>query len=135
MYWLRIKLRRLHWFWAKSSSENFIWRHKHPIASTIIDVIVWSIIFLILFVTFDNRHKITQAFNDTFSQSKQFVSGLYSKIYIKPFVREMRDYYPDCDAAHQDNIYNIHTWEKAYRSELDSDSDGLACEPYLGKKF
>lgn len=39
-------------------------------------------------------------------------------------------YYPSCAAAHADGIYSIVRGEPGYRSRLDRDGDGLACEPY-----
>ncbi|NTZ42158.1 excalibur calcium-binding domain-containing protein [Altererythrobacter sp. SALINAS58] len=39
-------------------------------------------------------------------------------------------YYPRCSFAHAKGVYSIRSGEPGYRSELDADADGLACEPY-----
>lgn len=38
--------------------------------------------------------------------------------------------YPDCTAAHSQGVYDIPWSDPAYRPELDSDNDGVACEHY-----
>lgn len=37
--------------------------------------------------------------------------------------------YQNCSEAHADGRYNIPKGDEAYRSKLDRDGDGLACEP------
>lgn len=37
--------------------------------------------------------------------------------------------YKNCSEAHADGRYNIPQDDDAYRSKLDRDGDGLACEP------
>lgn len=40
-------------------------------------------------------------------------------------------FYSSCRDAFLDGRTNIRRGEPGYRSELDADDDGLACEPYL----
>jgi len=40
-------------------------------------------------------------------------------------------YYPNCAAARAANAAPKHVGQPGYRAELDADSDGVACEPYL----
>jgi hypothetical protein len=40
--------------------------------------------------------------------------------------------YKNCKEAHADGRYNIPSSDPAYRSALDRDGDGYACEPYKG---
>ncbi len=39
-------------------------------------------------------------------------------------------YFPNCAAAHEAGYYNIPAGSPGYRTRLDADGDGLACEPY-----
>ncbi len=41
--------------------------------------------------------------------------------------------YRNCSEAHADGRYNIPSTDPAYRSQLDRDGDGLACEPYRSR--
>jgi Excalibur calcium-binding domain len=41
--------------------------------------------------------------------------------------------YKNCTEAHADGRYNIPSNDPAYRSALDRDGDGYACEPYKGR--
>ena len=41
--------------------------------------------------------------------------------------------YRNCKEAHADGRYNIPSDDPAYRSALDRDGDGYACEPYKGR--
>ena len=41
-------------------------------------------------------------------------------------------YYRNCDSARAAGAAPIRTGEPGYRSALDADSDGVACEPYYG---
>jgi len=41
-------------------------------------------------------------------------------------------YYRNCTAAHADGVYSIPRTAPAYRTQLDADGDGKACEFYLG---
>ena len=41
-------------------------------------------------------------------------------------------YYRNCAAAHAAGVYSISRGAPGYRSALDADNDGRACEPYLG---
>jgi hypothetical protein len=41
-------------------------------------------------------------------------------------------YYPDCAAARAAGNAPIFRGQAGYRSELDADGDGMACEPYRG---
>jgi hypothetical protein len=41
--------------------------------------------------------------------------------------------YRNCKEAHADGRYNIPSTDPAYRSALDRDGDGFACEPYKGR--
>src|SRR4051794_11906158 len=50
------------------------------------------------------------------------VGALYSSVH----------YYPNCDAARSAGVAPIHLGQPGYRSELDADDDGIACEPYGG---
>jgi hypothetical protein len=45
---------------------------------------------------------------------------------------ERSAYYPDCSAARADGHAPIFRGQPGYRSELDADGDGIACEPYRG---
>lgn len=42
------------------------------------------------------------------------------------------DYWARCDAARAAGAAPIYRGEPGYRSEMDGDSDGIACEPYRG---
>lgn len=42
-------------------------------------------------------------------------------------------YYRYCDEARADGAAPLHRAQPGYRSELDRDGDGVACEPYLGR--
>ncbi|MEG8221385.1 excalibur calcium-binding domain-containing protein [Sphingomonas sp. HH69] len=42
------------------------------------------------------------------------------------------DYWAGCDAARAAGTAPIYRREPGYRSEMDGDSDGIACEPYRG---
>ena len=42
-------------------------------------------------------------------------------------------YFRNCRAAHAAGRYNIRRGDPSYRSALDADNDGLACEPYRGR--
>ncbi|MDR6513182.1 hypothetical protein J2792_004074 [Novosphingobium capsulatum] len=39
-------------------------------------------------------------------------------------------YYADCNAARAAGVTPIHKGQAGYRTELDADADGIACEPY-----
>ncbi|XUL94463.1 excalibur calcium-binding domain-containing protein [Streptomyces galilaeus] len=41
-------------------------------------------------------------------------------------------YYKDCDAARAAGAAPLYRGDPGYRSELDRDGDGVACEPYHG---
>jgi hypothetical protein len=45
---------------------------------------------------------------------------------------ELPTYYPNCSAARAAGAAPISRGEPGYRSELDRDDDGVACEPYRG---
>lgn len=42
------------------------------------------------------------------------------------------DYWPGCDAARAAGTAPIYRGEPGYRSGMDGDDDGIACEPYRG---
>lgn len=42
------------------------------------------------------------------------------------------DYWPGCDAARAAGTSPIYRSEPGYRSGMDGDGDGIACEPYRG---
>ncbi|HEX7819723.1 MULTISPECIES: excalibur calcium-binding domain-containing protein [Sphingomonadaceae] len=42
------------------------------------------------------------------------------------------DYWPGCDAARAAGTAPIYRGEPGYRSGMDGDDDGIACEPYHG---
>ena len=42
-------------------------------------------------------------------------------------------YYRDCDAARSAGAAPMYRGEAGYRSALDRDGDGVACEPYKGR--
>lgn len=42
------------------------------------------------------------------------------------------DYWPGCDAARAAGTAPIYRGEPGYRTGMDGDSDGIACEPYRG---
>ena len=42
-------------------------------------------------------------------------------------------YYPNCAAARNAGAAPIYRGEPGYRSPLDRDNDGIACEPYRGR--
>jgi hypothetical protein len=46
-----------------------------------------------------------------------------------PFV-----HYPNCDSARAAGAAPIHRGEPGYRPPLDRDDDGIACEPYRGRR-
>jgi hypothetical protein len=39
-------------------------------------------------------------------------------------------YYSGCNEARADGVAPLYADEPGYRSEMDGDSDGIACEPY-----
>tara|TARA_R110000787_G_scaffold47687_3_gene115352 strand:+ start:893 stop:1177 length:285 start_codon:yes stop_codon:yes gene_type:complete len=41
-------------------------------------------------------------------------------------------HYSGCREARANNHENIDFWEPSYRSEMDGDEDGVACESYRG---
>lgn len=46
----------------------------------------------------------------------------------------MPTYYRNCAAAHAAGVYSISRGAPGYRSALDADNDGRACEPYVGTR-
>jgi Excalibur calcium-binding domain len=54
---------------------------------------------------------------------------------IKPTPEEIEHsaYYPNCAAVRAAGHAPIFKAQPGYRSELDADSDGIACEPYRGR--
>lgn len=44
--------------------------------------------------------------------------------------RSVDQHYSGCDAARADGRANIPMSDPSYRSHMDGDGDGLACEPY-----
>lgn len=46
---------------------------------------------------------------------------------------ESSAYYRNCDAARRAGAAPLYAGEPSYRSELDRDNDGIACEPYRGR--
>ncbi|WP_075662236.1 excalibur calcium-binding domain-containing protein [Streptomyces acidiscabies] len=42
-------------------------------------------------------------------------------------------YYADCDEARAAGAAPLHRGDPGYRSGLDRDGDGVACEPYFGR--
>lgn len=49
-----------------------------------------------------------------------------------PGAGEAEAYYPSCAAARSAGVAPLRQGEPGYRSKLDSDGDGIACEPYRG---
>jgi hypothetical protein len=43
-------------------------------------------------------------------------------------------YYPNCDAARAAGAAPIHRGQPGYRPPLDRDDDGIACEPWRGRR-
>lgn len=43
-------------------------------------------------------------------------------------------YYPNCDAARAAGAAPIYAGQPGYRAALDRDGDGVACEPYRGRR-
>ena len=39
-------------------------------------------------------------------------------------------YYANCAEARRAGVAPIYSWQPGYRSEMDGDDDGIACEPY-----
>ena len=48
--------------------------------------------------------------------------------------RERSAYYKNCDAARAAGVAPIRRGQPGYRPALDRDNDGIACEPYRGKR-
>lgn len=46
--------------------------------------------------------------------------------------RTTDQHYSGCREARANNHENIDFWEPSYRSEMDGDDDGVACESYYG---
>nr|WP_321327690.1 DUF1294 domain-containing protein [uncultured Parasphingorhabdus sp.] len=42
-------------------------------------------------------------------------------------------YYPNCSAARSAGVAPLYRGDPGYRSPLDRDNDGIACEPYRGR--
>jgi hypothetical protein len=53
----------------------------------------------------------------------------------KPKAGSVSAYYANCAEARRAGVAPIHSWQPGYRSELDGDSDGIACEPYYGSSW
>ena len=52
-----------------------------------------------------------------------------------PVVRaKLPTYYWNCAAARAAGAAPIHRGEPGFRSALDADDDGIACEPYVGRR-
>ncbi len=43
-------------------------------------------------------------------------------------------YYPNCAAARAAGVAPLYRGQAGYRPEMDGDSDGIACEPYRGRR-
>jgi hypothetical protein len=43
-------------------------------------------------------------------------------------------YYSNCDAARAAGVAPLKRGQPGYRPELDRDGDGIACEPYRGRR-
>jgi hypothetical protein len=43
-----------------------------------------------------------------------------------------RRYYRNCSSARAAGVAPLHNGQPGYRSGLDADGDGIACEPYSG---
>lgn len=50
-----------------------------------------------------------------------------------PLAFQTSVYYPNCAAAHAAGVAPIREGQPGYRTELDRDDDGVACEPYFGR--
>jgi Excalibur calcium-binding domain len=54
------------------------------------------------------------------------------------FVRKNRPragaYYSGCNEARAAGVAPLYAGEPGYRDEMDGDGDGVACEPYRGRK-
>lgn len=46
----------------------------------------------------------------------------------RPALRDQ--YFRNCREAHSVGRFSIPSWDPSYRSSMDGDGDGLACEPY-----
>lgn len=47
-------------------------------------------------------------------------------------LKKLPTYYPNCAAARRAGVAPIQRGEAGYRTGLDADGDGVACEPYFG---
>jgi len=56
----------------------------------------------------------------------------WSRDYVEP-APESVIYFANCTAARAAGAAPIHVGEPGYRSEMDRDGDGVACEPYYGR--
>jgi hypothetical protein len=54
----------------------------------------------------------------------------YGRTLLAPNASEASVYYRNCAAARAARAAPIAVGQPGYRPELDSDSDGIACEPY-----
>jgi hypothetical protein len=65
---------------------------------------------------------------------KQLFPRIYS-FFMSPEERQRIEgtaYYPGCDAARSAGVAPIYRGTPGYRSEMDGDNDGIACEPHSG---
>ena len=131
MDWIMKQFRRLHWRLNKTSSEDREWKRKNPIKSALKDFVIYTMAFFCLFIAYDNWDKVTQLIHGLFAKnSKIEVAASYLQNQ-NVYLRDMKEYYPNCKIALADGVQNIRKYEKAYRIELDSDNDGIACEPFI----
>ena len=47
--------------------------------------------------------------------------------------RTTDQHYSDCDEARANGHESIQSYEPSYRTRMDRDGDGVACEPYRGR--
>ena len=45
------------------------------------------------------------------------------------------DYWSDCNEARSAGVTPLYVGEPGYRPEMDGDGDGIACEPYPGRRI
>ena len=64
--------------------------------------------------------------------SRQYVqteASVHERVATRPLV-----YYANCNAARAAGAAPIYRGQPGYRQEMDGDNDGIACEPYRGRR-
>jgi len=75
---------------------------------------------------------VTKPFVEDEPKTLMSSSNPWSKHYVAP-ATVAAVYYRNCDAARSAGAAPMRRGQPGYRSQLDADGDGIACEPYRGR--